>query len=102
MKDRKLRRGAAVALVLLGLNATLTLALSFSLVKVLRSSKASGLDLPYYWRRTMLAGSAGPTSGQPLATMATMVSKSCSNFTGGGGATRRIFSLISLFRLASS
>jgi diguanylate cyclase (GGDEF)-like protein len=59
------------ALVLLGLNATLTLALSFSLVKVLRSSKASGLDLPYYWRRTMLAGSAARALAdalrQPLA-----------------------------------
>lgn len=59
------------ALILLGLNATLTLALSFSLVKVLRSGKASGLDLPYYWRRTMLAGTAARALGdalrQPLA-----------------------------------
>ena len=59
------------ALVLLGLNATLTLALSFSLVKVLRSGKGGGLDLPYYWRRTMLAGSAARALAdalhQPLA-----------------------------------
>ncbi|MFI4890404.1 MAG: HDOD domain-containing protein [Steroidobacterales bacterium] len=59
------------ALILLGLNATLTLALSFSLVKVLRAGKASGLDLPYYWRRTMLAGTAARALAdalrQPLA-----------------------------------
>ena len=59
------------ALVLLGLNATLTLALSFSLVKVLRSGKGAGLDLPYYWRRTMLAGTAARALAdalhQPLA-----------------------------------
>jgi diguanylate cyclase (GGDEF)-like protein len=59
------------ALVLLGLNATLTLALSFSLVKVLRSGKSAGLDLPYYWRRTMLAGTAARALAdalhQPLA-----------------------------------
>ena len=59
------------ALVPLGLNATLTLTLSFSLVKVLRSGKPSGLGLPYYWRRTMLAGSAARALAdalpQPLA-----------------------------------
>ena len=59
------------ALVLLGLNATLTLALSFSLVKVLRSGKGAGLDLPYYWRRTMLDGTAARALAdalhQPLA-----------------------------------
>jgi diguanylate cyclase (GGDEF)-like protein len=43
------------ALVVLGLNATLTLALSFSLVKSLRSGKANGLDHPLYWRRALLA-----------------------------------------------
>ena len=46
------------ALVVLGLNATLTLALSFSLVKSLRSGKANGLDYPLYWRRALLAGTA--------------------------------------------
>jgi diguanylate cyclase (GGDEF)-like protein len=43
------------ALVVLGLNATLTLALSFSLVKSLRSGKPNGLDHPLYWRRALLA-----------------------------------------------
>ena len=46
------------ALVVLGLNATLTLALSFSLVKSLRGAKANGLDFKYYWRRALLAATA--------------------------------------------
>ncbi len=44
------------ALVVLGLNATLTLALSFSLVKCLRSGTAKGISHPLYWRRALLAG----------------------------------------------
>jgi diguanylate cyclase (GGDEF)-like protein len=51
------------ALVVLGLNATLTLALSFSLVKTLRSGKPNGLDHPLYWRRALLAA----TSARALA-----------------------------------
>ncbi len=46
------------ALVVLGLNATLTLALSFSLVKSLRSGKANGISYPFYWRRALLAATA--------------------------------------------
>jgi diguanylate cyclase (GGDEF)-like protein len=46
------------ALVVLGLNATLTLALSFSLVKSLRGAKANGLDYKYYWRRALLSATA--------------------------------------------
>ena len=46
------------ALVVLGLNATLTLALSFSLVKSLRNGKTNGLDFPYYWRRALLTATA--------------------------------------------
>ncbi len=46
------------ALVVLGLNATLTLALSFSLVKSLRGAKANGLDFKYYWRRALLCATA--------------------------------------------
>ena len=44
------------ALVVLGLNATLTLALSFSLVKSLRGKKCNGIDHPLYWRRALRAG----------------------------------------------
>jgi diguanylate cyclase (GGDEF)-like protein len=39
------------ALMLLGLNATMTLALSFSLVKSLRAGKKDGLDYAYFWKR---------------------------------------------------
>ena len=46
------------ALVVLGLNATLTLALSFSLVKALRSGKSNGLSYSFYWRRALLAATA--------------------------------------------
>src|SRR5580700_6588409 len=46
------------ALVVLGLNATLTLALSFSLVKSLRGGKSNGLNYGLYWRRALLAATA--------------------------------------------
>jgi diguanylate cyclase (GGDEF)-like protein len=46
------------ALVVLGLNATLTLALSFSLVKSLRGAKTNGLDYKLYWRRALLSATA--------------------------------------------
>ncbi len=46
------------ALVVLGLNATLTLALSFSLVKSLRGAKTNGLDYKFYWRRALLSATA--------------------------------------------
>lgn len=46
------------ALVVLGLNATLTLALSFTLVKTLRTGQANAIDHPWYWRRAFLAATA--------------------------------------------
>jgi diguanylate cyclase (GGDEF)-like protein len=46
------------ALVVLGLNATLTLALSFSLVKSLRGTTSNGLDYKFYWRRALLSATA--------------------------------------------
>ena len=46
------------ALVVLGLNATLTLALSFSLVKSLRTGKVNGINYPFYWRRALIAATA--------------------------------------------
>jgi diguanylate cyclase (GGDEF)-like protein len=56
------------ALVVLGLNATLTLALSFSLVKALRGGKPNGINYPYYWRRALLgamsARALGDAAGQ--------------------------------------
>lgn len=46
------------ALVIIGLNAALTLALSFSLVSTLRGCKPNGIDYKRYWRRTLLAATA--------------------------------------------
>ena len=46
------------ALLVLGMNATLTLALSFSLVKCLRAGRSNGISHPLYWRRALLAGTA--------------------------------------------
>jgi diguanylate cyclase (GGDEF)-like protein len=54
------------ALVVLGLNATLTLALSFSLVKSLRGGKANGLSYPLYWRRALLAATAARALGDAM------------------------------------
>jgi diguanylate cyclase (GGDEF)-like protein len=47
------------ALIVLGLNATLSLALSFSLVSTLERVDDSGLDLSAYWRRALLAATWG-------------------------------------------
>jgi len=44
------------ALMVLGLNATISLALSFSLMKSLQTSRGSGLDYALYWKRALLAG----------------------------------------------
>jgi diguanylate cyclase (GGDEF)-like protein len=54
------------ALVVLGLNATLTLALSFSLVKSLRGGKANGLNYGLYWRRALLAATAARALGDAM------------------------------------
>lgn len=59
------------ALVVLGLNATLTLALSFTLVRSLKGSAPNALDYDHYFRRALLAGTAarslGEAVGQTLA-----------------------------------
>ncbi|MCA9474132.1 MAG: diguanylate cyclase, partial [Nitrospira sp.] len=46
------------ALMVLGLNATISLSLSFSLMKSLRTSPASSLNYTLYWKRALLAGTA--------------------------------------------
>lgn len=46
------------ALMVLGLNATISLALSFSLVKSLQAKKGTGLDYTLYWKRALLSGMA--------------------------------------------
>jgi len=54
------------ALVVLGLNATLTLALSFTLVRSLRGQKAYGVDYPHYWRRALIAAISARALGETL------------------------------------
>jgi len=54
------------ALVVLGLNTTLTLALSFSLVHSLRARPTKGLDYPMFWRRSLLAATAAGALGDVL------------------------------------
>lgn len=46
------------ALVIIGLNAALTLALSFSLVPAFRALHPAGIDYPRFWRRSLLAATA--------------------------------------------
>jgi diguanylate cyclase (GGDEF)-like protein len=47
------------ALIVLGLNATLTLALSFTLVGTLRRNPPRGFDFTAYWRRAILSATWG-------------------------------------------
>jgi diguanylate cyclase (GGDEF)-like protein len=54
------------ALVVLGLNATLTLALSFSLVKSMRGGNANGIHYPSYWRRALMAATAARALGDAM------------------------------------
>ena len=51
------------AVLLLGLNGIISLALSFSLVKSLKKGQSGGLDYPLFWRRSLLSGSAGRAIG---------------------------------------
>ncbi len=46
------------ALVIIGLNAALTLALSFSLVSSFRALRPTGIDYPRFWRRSLLGATA--------------------------------------------
>ena len=51
------------ALVVLGLNAATTLALSFSLVGTYKAVKGKGIDYARYWRRAILSASAARVFG---------------------------------------
>ena len=51
------------AITILGINATLSLALSFSLVKGLRASGTSGFDYRIYWRNSAIAATAARVIG---------------------------------------
>jgi diguanylate cyclase (GGDEF)-like protein len=52
------------ALVVIGLNAALTLALSFSLVSTFRALNPQGINYPRFWRRALLAATAARAFGQ--------------------------------------
>lgn len=52
------------ALVIIGLNAALTLALSFSLVSSMRALRAAGIDYSRFWRRALLAATAARAFGE--------------------------------------
>jgi diguanylate cyclase (GGDEF)-like protein len=54
------------ALVIIGLNAALTLALSFSLVNSMRALRPVGIDYPRFWRRALLAATAARTFGESI------------------------------------
>ncbi len=46
------------AMMVIGLNATISLALSFSLVHSLQTTKGTGLDHTLFWKRALMAGTA--------------------------------------------
>jgi diguanylate cyclase (GGDEF)-like protein len=52
------------ALVIIGLNAALTLALSFSLVSSMRALRPTGIDYPRFWRRALLGATAARSFGE--------------------------------------
>jgi diguanylate cyclase (GGDEF)-like protein len=52
------------ALVIIGLNAALTLALSFSLVSSMRALRPVGIDYPRFWRRALLSATAARAFGE--------------------------------------
>ena len=54
------------ALVIIGLNAALTLALSFSLVSSMRALRPVGIDYPRFWRRALLAATAARAFGESI------------------------------------
>lgn len=54
------------ALLTLGLDATLVIALSFSLVVSLKRDKTAGLDHDYFWRRSLLSATAASALGKAL------------------------------------
>ena len=56
--QRRSSQNLRQALVIIGLNAALTLALSFSLVSTLRAFNPTGLDYRRFWRRSLLAATA--------------------------------------------
>jgi diguanylate cyclase (GGDEF)-like protein len=52
------------AVTILGINATLSLALSFSLVRGLQKARAAGFDHPSYWKRCVITAAASQELGR--------------------------------------
>jgi diguanylate cyclase (GGDEF)-like protein len=52
------------AVTIMGINATLSLALSFSLVRGLRKEKTSGFDHQAYWKRSVITAAASQEIGR--------------------------------------
>jgi diguanylate cyclase (GGDEF)-like protein len=61
---RKEVKSVSHAVALLGINAVRTIALSFSLVRGLRSSDKDGFDYTRYWQRSILTGVAARAMGK--------------------------------------
>ncbi|MGA7982578.1 MAG: GGDEF domain-containing protein [Chromatiaceae bacterium] len=59
-KSQNLRQ----AVMVLGLNATITLALGFSLVKAFEQHTSGGVDYPRFWRRALLSAVAARAVGE--------------------------------------
>jgi HD-like signal output (HDOD) protein len=59
------------ALNMLGLNAAMTLALSFSLAGALHNIKKAGFDIDHYWRRSVIAAIAARSLGIQLGILGT-------------------------------
>lgn len=57
-------RNVHQAVTVLGLNATVSIALSFSLGNCVRSTRESGIDLDRYWRRALLSALAARLLGE--------------------------------------
>jgi diguanylate cyclase (GGDEF)-like protein len=64
--QRRPSKNLRQALVIVGLNAALTLALSFSLVSTLKGCRPHGIDYRRYWRRTLMAATACRALGESL------------------------------------
>lgn len=52
------------AIVLMGMNQTMTMALSFSLLKSMKQQQGKGLDYEYFWRRALTSAVSGRVIGE--------------------------------------
>lgn len=69
--QRRRSQNLRQAVLVLGLNATTNLALSFSIVAGLKSSAKNGMDYPTFWRRCMLTALTSRIIGEALGSSRT-------------------------------